>query len=355
LRKSLSRVNRQQYLVTTRLHFAFSILLGRKMNSNFSLDHISNDDAFPQPVNHHFSESTNLLSETPSRIELIKKNSSSKIFDTLWSTIEETAPSILSFDVFDTVLLRNNKSEAQRYLELSEVILDHLKNDPTYSKQVKGLNSYDFYLSRCQGMSLAYRTSPAIQGCREGRIEDVIKAQRTILDLDKSVEKIFLEKEIAYEAENLTLNSILIDLIDKFKQSKEPSNTDPQSSGTNLEGKVIFVSDMYLSSTIIAEIISKLTDKKIFDFLFSSADLTLSKRSGKIFKKIENELGSCKETFLHFGDALIGDVQKPREAGWSSVYFPVSLEEKAHRQTNLEKFISTMDEAGLQTRRWAKI
>ena len=83
--------------------------------------------------------------------------------------------------------------------------------------------------------------------------------------------------------------------------------------------------------------------------------MVLSKRSGLIFREVEALLDSASTDFLHIGDALLGDVVKPREAGWESLHFPVSVNEARTRAEDLEIFVEEMKNVGLDVSDWAKV
>ena len=310
------------------------------MNLDFSLDHLEPDEVFPDPVVHQFSAPVRRLKSCLSRVDLLASDEGREIEQWIWEEIERNDIKILSYDVFDTLLLRNNKPEALRYHELSKQILDKLRRANQGCDRLKALTAVDLVETRAIGMKTSYRTRPLVQGCGEGLIEEVLSAQCFLLGLDAKFEQLFHNAEIEYEADNLSLNPVLAKIAARFKDTG---------------GKVVLISDMYLRAEAIEKIIEKLVDEPIHDQLFSSADLVISKRSGKIFPVIEKELGADGGNFLHIGDAWIGDVQRPRKAGWKTLYFPVSEPEILERKRGLARFVSLMDEKGIETRTWAKI
>ena len=294
------------------------------------LEH-SSASATPEPVIHKFGKIENILTDCGCRYSLSLPKTK-YIVSNLWEILITSKTRILSFDVFDTFLLRNNKPEAQRYWEISDEISKALK--------MPGLTAEDLYLARCLGMEIAYRTRPAVAGCREGRIEDVIRIAARQLGLPPRRRRVFFEIEKNYEKKNLHKNLVLINLAKKFKKSG---------------GKIILISDMYLGAEVIQEICGSVAGNCNFDAVFSSADEVVSKRSGKLFRRIEAALDAEPTSFFHIGDSWIGDVQKARLAGWGAFYFPISNKELAARDAGLKGFLERMDSKGLDVRRWAKI
>ena len=59
-----------------------------------------------------------------------------------------------------------------------------------------------------------------------------------------------------------------------------------------------------------------------FDGVFSSGAMGMSKRKGAIFKAIEQRFGVESQAFLHIGDDLKADFLRPRLSGWRSIWMP---------------------------------
>ncbi len=298
------------------------------------------EEELPEPKLHKFSLAVRQLLSCDSRQEFLSSEASRDVEDEIWSIIERRHIEVLSFDVFDTYLLRNDKPEAVRFLEMSEYFLAELRRQYPKSNNLQALTAEDFCLARVLGMQATYRTRPLVQGCGEGLIEEVVAMQRNILGLPEEVDDRLLDLEVEYEAENLVANPLLQRLADRFR-----------SKG----GKVILVSDMYLGAEHIGKIVRKVVPQPAHDHLYSSADHVISKRSGRIFSMVEKELDVEGARILHMGDSWLGDVRKPRNAGWNAFYFPISESEKRRRLRALEEFIYSMDAKGIETRPWAKV
>lgn len=310
------------------------------MNVDFSLDHIDPEEKLPNPEIHRFDDFARKLMESNNRAEVLSSSAFDDFEKEVWAIVEEVDPKVISFDVFDTYLLRNDKPEAVRYLEMSELALEKMQQAYPESRRLNQLQAVDLCETRIAGMRATYRTRPRIQGVGEGLIDEVFVMQRILLGLEPGAEKELLAAEIEYEAENLVENPLLKKLAIEFKKKG---------------GKVILISDMYLGTSVIDLIIKRITKSRHYDALFSSADLVLSKRSGKIFGKVEKELGLDPQDFLHFGDAWLSDVEQARRAGWNATYFPVAAKELRRRESKLEDFIAMMDGKGIETRAWAKL
>ena len=286
-----------------------------------------------------FSPIARELRDCQSRIILSAESQAH--FDSLRSEFEKSGAGVLSIDVFDTLLLRNNQSEARRFLNVSHRILRELQSSGKFGK-AHSLTQYDLMIARADAMRVSYRTRRPVRGCVEGAITDVIKIARRSLGLPPEADAIFRQCEIEYEASVLHFNKALFKLIPIVR-----------SRG----GQIILVSDMYLSSDLIGSIIQKIEPAALdmFDAIFSSGDLLVSKRSGRIFGEIERQLETGSASFFHIGDSFLGDVAKPREAGWKAIHYPVSEAEMHERAGDLASFVSEMRALGLAVDHWAKI
>lgn len=295
----------------------------------------------PAVVIHEFAPVARALLACDDRRELLNGERRDPIKRLIDETIESEGPGVLSLDVFDTFLLRNDKSEARRFLEISQLARRRVAEELEVPAETLP-SDIDFLIARADAMSLSYRTRKPVDGCREGHIREVVGAARRALGLPREADAIFLKAEIACEVENLAINPVLLDIARGFRANG---------------GKVVLVSDMYLGKEEIGAIVQGIDPHaaSVADEIFSSADHVVSKRSGKVFPLIERELREPAAEFLHIGDALEGDVFEPRAAGWHAVHFPVSRAELARRSADLGRFVAEMSDLGHDVTRWAKV
>lgn len=216
---------------------------------------------------------------------------------------------ILSFDIFDTILLRNHRSELTRFVEVSAEVAAYLSTTCQ-----RPIGQYDVLFGRLLANRLSYRLSPAREGCREGTIADIYRVTLMQLQIDATDEVIAacIEIELAYEVTQLTVNQPLMDMIQRHVERG---------------GRAIYISDMYLSATHINQLLSRLgVDVALFAATYSSADVILSKRSGKIWPWLCAELSVSAHDILHIGDSLVSDYQSPRMHGAQAVHLPIPLQ-----------------------------
>lgn len=79
--------------------------------------------------------------------------------------------------------------------------------------------------------------------------------------------------------------------------------------------RIIFISDMYLPSTFIKDILCHYGFFRNGDTLFVSCESGLSKRDGSLFQKIQKELSIVPKNWCHHGDNDISDILVPQKLG----------------------------------------
>jgi len=227
---------------------------------------------------------------------------------------------LISFDAFDTILLRDDIPEAERYYDTSSRMAKSLERR---SKGAK-IDDDSVFIARYLATATSYRHGDAISGCREGHIDEIITGIIDLIGVDKKLKEPLKAIELDYEMERLSLNSSFEKLIAELN---------------DIGKQTIIVSDMYLCSDSIAKLILKAGWKsKFLPKIVSSAETKVSKRSGIIFDHIAKANGVSPSRCIHIGDSLAGDVRSPSMHGWASCHFPVSDAELRRRSDRLKKF-----------------
>lgn len=221
---------------------------------------------------------------------------------------------ILSLDVFDTLLLRDNSSELSRFLEIGKLMKDAINISTPNSK----IDSIDAFVARWLGTTASYRASRPVNSCREGSIIEIHTVASRILTGGTDYVEEFVDRELNFEAGCLKPNPFWLSYIERHK-----------SSG----GRVILVTDMYLHKREVEILLGRLNvDCNLFDHIESSADTKISKSSGHIFEHIEMKLNKDRSDFVHVGDSLKGDYLQARRRGWRAMHLPIPEAEIALRR-----------------------
>jgi predicted HAD superfamily hydrolase len=238
------------------------------------------------------------LNSTSSRVDLFTDRSFQKM---LFDRIESLMPAkgILSLDVFDTLLLRDDSSELTRFIEIGSYMAESAGN----------INPIDAFIARHMATKASYRAGRVVNGSREGSLTDIHRTASRLLGRGDEMTETFIETELDYETGRLQVNHLLLDYV---------------CTHCEMGGRIILVSDMYMHADQIERLISKMgVDTRLFEQIFSSADSKVSKASGGIFSLIEKSLDMKTDDFLHIGDSLNGDFQKPLMHGWKALHLPI--------------------------------
>lgn len=241
---------------------------------------------------------------------------------------------VISFDVFDTLLLRNHRAELTRFYEVAGLVATHLQ-----SRQIQ-VSQADVLCGRLLANRLSYRLSVAREGCREGTIADIYRVLLTQLQVPDSATLIdeCIDIELTYEVSQLTVNQPLMQLI---------------HAHVARGGRAIYVSDMYLGASHINTLFARLgVDVELFTATYSSADTILSKRSGKIWPWLLNELQVAASQMVHVGDSLVSDYQSPHAHGITAVYLPIPLQMRRDIVADHGAMIHQLESLHLPIRSW---
>lgn len=230
------------------------------------------------------------------------------------ATAIEGKHEVLSLDVFDTLFLRDNSSELERFLAIGE----EMAKIANKSGASKNITAADAFQARYLGTHATYRAREPVQGFREGSLHDIHRIASNLLTGTDALKQAFIEAELEYEASTLTLNPALAAIARDHKKNG---------------GKILLLSDMYMHADHIEKLGAAIGwEPSESDLVVSSADEKISKASGRIFQLAEERMGLSAEDFFHIGDSLKGDFQKPIQHGWKALHLPLSEADIAKRR-----------------------
>lgn len=226
--------------------------------------------------------------------------------------------SIISFDIFDTVLTRLFECPIDVFAYVENLL------------NIEKIQLQDFAINRIKAEEEA-RISAMKQELREEiTLEDIY--QQLAIFYPYHEKELYLAKKLELLAE---------------KQSIIPVNDNQQliKKLKQLNKKIIFVSDIYLSKEFIQEL---LAEKNIseYDELYVSAELLKTKHTGSIWQEVLKN--NPNQNILHIGDNLHADVTQPKKFGIDTFHYVRHLGERrigAQLSSNLIPFslISKMD------------
>jgi FMN phosphatase YigB (HAD superfamily) len=244
---------------------------------------------------------------------------------------------MLTFDVFDTIVLRSEKCEPRRFWEIA-----HRQAEALHSYGRKsGVAGEDLFVARLMATRASYRLRTPVEGCREGSIRDIYRCVALTVGLDAQFIELLLQIELDYEVENLTPNPLALELAMFAKANGMVTG---------------LISDMYLHAEHIESILAGVLgrDRSLFGTLTSSADTVVSKGSGKLFDRLATADGLEPRAHLHVGDNVRTDYKMPRSRGWRSYLLPIPFKERATIEEDYHHFVEELSRRGLDLGDWIK-
>ena len=191
---------------------------------------------------------------------------------------------IISFDIFDTLILRNIFQPTDIFRILAKFAKDEFDID-------------DFFQKRGEG---------------EKKARDKVKnSEADFQEIYDEVEKLCgcnIEKikqmELQLEMEFSVINPYMMEI---WKYASEQKKT------------IIFISDMYLSSDFIKKLLKKNGYK--VEHLYVSNEYRKNKGSKELYELVGQELNCKKTNWLHIGDNEYSDYKQAKEFGINAYHY----------------------------------
>lgn len=189
---------------------------------------------------------------------------------------------VISFDIFDTLILRPFKAPEDLFVLIGEK-----------------LNIIDFLEIRTEAEKLLRKENEVKYGNHEVTLEEIYRQIERKTGLNFHVG---MEAEIEAECTVTYANPYMKEVFDILKA----------------QGKtIIAVSDMYLSSEVITRILEK--NGYFVDELFVSCEYKCNKRSGQLYKQVMSKYGDRK--IIHIGDNHTTDFENSQQFGLASEFY----------------------------------
>ena len=224
------------------------------------------------------------------------------VYFTLLDKIYSPDVKVVSFDIFDTLVLRPFAKPLDIFVMLNKPFSDLFH-----------INSYvDFAGIRHNSEERCHKIWKAVKpGTEEPCLEDIYDEISRTYGYDRQklreIERLETENEIKYAYPRRSACEL-------FEIAK--------SAGK----KVILVSDMYLPRSCIEAILAKCGIYG-YEKLYISNEYHLTKHSGRLYGVIARDYGkvACGKQILHIGDNYNSDVKRAREAGFDAQHYPAAL------------------------------
>jgi predicted HAD superfamily hydrolase len=204
--------------------------------------------------------------------------------------LEGPVPDIVSFDVFDTLLVRKTDPPERSKQYAARVAVERRLVDISISE----------LLSVRDRIELKIRNDNSLQGFDpEVSIVEIFSELSMVLVGNTSLTKELVAVE--YEVE-----SMLIEPMPGMR-----------SILRSLKGRcrIIAISDTYLPVSIVERLLAKAGYEGVFETIFCSCDYLLSKGSGRLFEKVLEKMEGMSHQMLHIGDNFVSDYFVPKIQG----------------------------------------
>lgn len=206
---------------------------------------------------------------------------------------------LVSFDVFDTALIRGVIRPVDLFLQLGKGaveggLLSAARVEPVY-----------FARAREKAENDARRMAWETQSWVEIRQEEIYAQLAAMLGLDSTSSRALMALEQQIELTHAFRNEFVGTLYEKAKQAGK---------------RVGFVSDMYLDEHCIDELLRN-AGYVDHDFLKVSCTTRETKAAGTLYRRIHAELNVPFEKWLHIGDNLGSDVKQAQYLGIKALYY----------------------------------
>lgn len=216
------------------------------------------------------------------------------------ATIREADCPVVSFDLFDTLLLRGTRPELQRFGDFARAQHVALMAAGLASPGADAL-----YRGRLRAQKAAYdRIRQTKTG--EARHADILAEICRLCALPPEAAAILAATELECERRVLRPNRPLLSLLRQLRDCH----------------RVVIASDMYLSAAQIGRLIDWVAPELAGVPLHVSSELGASKWRGDLFARVAAAAGIAPAALLHIGDDPVNDVVRARAAGCLALHLP---------------------------------
>ena len=201
---------------------------------------------------------------------------------------------LISTDVFDTLLLRQGKSEWSRIVEAERRFASALAERGCI------ISSDILVQARLQAQRLAFRALKVGGGGGEVRIADIIARQLRMLGLAQSLASERLDIELQVEKACLAPAEALGSILRRQRRAGM---------------RIVAISDTTLPANTIGELITHFHGADLLHRVYSSADEGKTKRHGEMFSIVAASEAVSAAQMLHIGNDEMADHRVPSAMG----------------------------------------
>ena len=210
---------------------------------------------------------------------------------------------VVSVDCFDTLLLREPKSESKRFLEISSAQIASLnKKGICCHSNANDLRNLRINITREWNKDKhfnSFANLPMHQSILTKIVGEIGLPEKSVA--------LMREAELNYELGVLRPNKKLIKILNELIRYGK---------------RIILISDMYLSGDDISFLVEKLCINLSVARVYSSADFKMTKKSGRLYKKVLINENIKPQAMIHAGDNKFSDVIMAKKYEIYSIHTP---------------------------------
>ena len=220
-------------------------------------------------------------------------------YEEIINIILDEKTKIVSFDIFDTALLRPLYKPTDLFIML----------DTDY-ENIQTIKTEKFSIMREEAERNIRKSIIDDIHYEEITIDQIYDEIRNNFKIDSDILEIMLQREIELERKLLYRRESIYNL---YCLAIYTNKT------------IVFTSDMYLSKPILEEFLS-INGYTYYDKLFISSNENATKRTGKLFEKVLEEYNCKGNEMLHIGDNWDTDCVVARKYGILATFYPKTVE-----------------------------
>lgn len=204
----------------------------------------------------------------------------------------------VSFDIFDTLIHRHTYAP----VDIFDAVRSKLMDSELALFYPKLIDNFPEFRRMSE---------------QNARQENIEKFNNTEITFDE----IYNQLPLIYPVDNKTIqllkNTELS--LERLFLYQSQYGFDIYQRAVNQNKQILFISDMYLPTEFLIEILQKLGYKKANkDTVFVSAEYRCSKHNGQLYQKIKEKLNLNPKNWLHFGDNIHADIESAKKNGIST-------------------------------------
>ena len=257
--------------------------------------------------------------------------------DDIRKTIAGRQVAAVSFDIFDTLLVRPFYTPTDIFEVLDAKVTEFLGT----------IDRIDFKKHRMEAEHIARRRF-AGEGREDVTLDEIYQVLGELLELPQEHRELIKSWEIEQELRFCRPRKFARELFDLAVSSGK---------------RVIIASDMYLPFEVVEKLLEK-NGYEGYEKLYLSSNLGCTKATGKMYDYIASDLGVESKAILHIGDNETADVRRAKEKGFKTIYLPKCTDmlmnavsgsyggeifQKAYGESFLHRFQVPKDFLGLRT------